>query len=64
MRSYKPEELFDPRGRLKEELRELAPKGEKRMGAIKFANGGGLRTELILRKLRNTQSRLAIVGRT
>ncbi|MBB3545185.1 MULTISPECIES: phosphoketolase family protein [unclassified Rhizobium] len=48
MRSYKPEELFDSRGRLKEELRELAPKGEKRMGAITFANGGRLRTELIL----------------
>ena len=33
MRSYRPEELFDERGRLIPELRELAPKGERRMGA-------------------------------
>ena len=33
MRSYRPEELFDEGGRLIPELRELAPKGERRMGA-------------------------------
>ena len=33
MRSYRPEELFDQGGRLIPELRELAPKGERRMGA-------------------------------
>ena len=33
MRSYRPEELFDETGRLIPELRELAPKGERRMGA-------------------------------
>src|SRR5438309_353960 len=33
MRSYKPEELFDAQGRLILELQELAPKGERRMGA-------------------------------
>ncbi len=40
MRSYKPEELFDASGKLIPELAELAPKGERRMGANPHANGG------------------------
>ena len=32
MRSHRPEELFDEGGRLIPELRELAPKGERRIG--------------------------------
>jgi xylulose-5-phosphate/fructose-6-phosphate phosphoketolase len=40
MRSYKPEELFDENGTLRAELAELAPKGERRMGANPHANGG------------------------
>lgn len=40
MRSYKPEELFDKAGRVLPELAELAPKGERRMGACPHANGG------------------------
>jgi xylulose-5-phosphate/fructose-6-phosphate phosphoketolase len=40
MKSYKPEELFDAEGRLMPELAELAPKGERRMGANPHANGG------------------------
>ena len=47
MRSYRPEELFDDRGRLRPELAELAPRGERRMGANPHANGG-----LLLRDLR------------
>ena len=46
MRSYYPEELFDDGGRLLPELRALAPNGDKRMGAIPYANGGRLRAEL------------------
>ena len=46
MRSYKPEELFDERGRLVPELAELAPKGDRRMGANPHANGGKLLREL------------------
>lgn len=46
MRSYHPEELFDEQGRLRPELRALAPQGEKRMGASPYANGGRLRREL------------------
>jgi xylulose-5-phosphate/fructose-6-phosphate phosphoketolase len=46
LRSYRPEELFDDQGRLKAELAELAPKGERRMGANPHANGGLLLQDL------------------
>ncbi len=46
MKSYKPEELFDEKGNLIPELLELAPKGEKRMGANPYANGGSLLHDL------------------
>jgi len=46
MKSYRPEELFDDRGRLMSELAELAPKGERRMGANPHANGGSLMRDL------------------
>jgi xylulose-5-phosphate/fructose-6-phosphate phosphoketolase len=39
LRSYRPEELFDEHGSLNPELAELAPKGERRMGANPHANG-------------------------
>jgi len=48
LRSYRPEELFDAQGKLKPELAELAPKGERRMGANPQANGGKLLHDLIL----------------
>ena len=48
MRSYDPQDLFDADGRLKPELRALAPEGERRMGANPHANGGRLRQELIV----------------
>ena len=41
MRSYRPEELFDPAGRLVAPLRALAPTGTRRMGANPHANGRG-----------------------
>src|SRR6476646_9450386 len=40
LKSYKPEELFDKSGKLISELAELAPQGERRMGANPHANGG------------------------
>src|SRR5690349_7010288 len=48
MKSYKPEELFDEKGALIPELAELAPKGERRMGANSNANGGLLLKDLHL----------------
>src|SRR5262249_20319342 len=38
MRSYKPEELFDSSGRLIPRLRDLSPKGGRRMGSNPHAN--------------------------
>jgi xylulose-5-phosphate/fructose-6-phosphate phosphoketolase len=46
MKSYRPQELFDDKGRLVEELRALAPKGRRRMSANPHANGGQLRRPL------------------
>ncbi|MEG4058639.1 MULTISPECIES: phosphoketolase family protein [unclassified Microcoleus] len=46
MKSYKPEELFDEKGKLIPELAELAPKGDRRMGANPHANGGLLLRDL------------------
>ncbi|HEY6293259.1 MAG TPA: phosphoketolase family protein [Terriglobia bacterium] len=53
MRSYKPEELFDRRGRLIPELKELAPAGTRRMSANPHANGGLLRKPLRLPDFRD-----------
>jgi len=53
MRSYDPDDLFDEDGRLKSELRALAPNGTKRMGATPFANGGLLRKKLIVPPIRD-----------
>ncbi len=57
MKSYKPEELFDEHGRLMPELAELAPKGERRMGANPNANGG-----ILLRDLRLPDFRVHAVN--
>ena len=48
MKSYRPEELFDDNGKLIEELSELAPKGERRMGSNPHANGGLLLKDLLV----------------
>ncbi|MBS1842067.1 MAG: phosphoketolase family protein [Acidobacteria bacterium] len=48
LRSYKPEELFDQQGRLSQELQDLAPKGDRRMGANPHANGGRLLRDLVM----------------
>ena len=47
LKSYHPEKLFTEEGRLIPELEELAPTGDRRMGANPHANGG-----LLLRDLR------------
>ena len=53
MKSYKPEELFDETGKLVSELAELAPKGDRRMGANPHANGGLLLKDLKLPDFRD-----------
>lgn len=56
MKSYKAEELFDEKGRLRAELADLAPKGDQRMGANPHANGG-----ILLRDLKMPDFRLHAV---
>ena len=53
MRSYRPEELFDERGTLIPELRDLPPAGDRRMSANPHANGGKLRKPLTLPDFRD-----------
>ena len=48
MKSYEPDKLFDADGRLVAELQQLAPRGDRRMGANPHANGGLLKRELKL----------------
>ncbi len=53
MKSYRPEELFDEAGKLIPELAELAPSGDRRMGANPHANGGLLLRDLQLPDFRD-----------
>ena len=48
LKSYHPEELFDSFGRLKDEIRKIIPKGNRRMGANPNTNGGMLLKSLKL----------------
>ncbi len=51
MKSYKPEELFDEKGAVKEDVLSFMPKGELRIGENPNANGGRIREDLKLPKL-------------
>ena len=62
MRSYCPEELFDRHGTLLEELADLAPIGEKRMGANPHANGGLLLRDLKMPDFQNHAIEVARPG--
>jgi xylulose-5-phosphate/fructose-6-phosphate phosphoketolase len=48
MRSYRPAELFDEGGALRQDIAALAPAGERRMSANPHANGGLLMRQLDL----------------
>ena len=62
LKSYHPEELFDGLGRLIPELKELAPKGNRRMGSNPHANGGHLRKDLILPDFRKYEFKIEYPG--
>ena len=53
LKSYKPEELFDENGTLKEVFKSVCPKGDKRMGSSLYTNGGYLRKDLIMPNFTN-----------
>lgn len=46
LQSYRPQELFDDEGKLRSELKALAPKGSRRMSASPHVNGGLIRKAL------------------
>ncbi|WP_034943218.1 phosphoketolase family protein [Erwinia oleae] len=64
LQSYRAEELFDEAGRLRPELKALAPQGEKRMGATPYANGGRLRKPLETPDIRRFAVNVAQPGET
>lgn len=62
LRGYKPEELFDEKGRLMPELQALAPTGQRRMGSNPHANGGSLRRPLRCPDFRDFAVSVALPG--
>ncbi|NDU85552.1 MAG: phosphoketolase family protein [Ferrovum sp.] len=62
LKSYHAEELFDAQGRLQPALSELAPKGERRMGANPHANGGMLLRDLIMPDFREYAANVPTPG--
>ncbi|KAF1295733.1 phosphoketolase [Enterococcus sp. JM4C] len=40
LKSYRPEELFDENGTIKDEVRAISPKGDRRMSTNPITNGG------------------------
>jgi xylulose-5-phosphate/fructose-6-phosphate phosphoketolase len=62
LKSYRPQELFDERGRLMPELRELAPTGTRRMGANPHANGGLLLRDLQMPDYREYAADVSVPG--
>jgi xylulose-5-phosphate/fructose-6-phosphate phosphoketolase len=62
LRSYEPETLFDPSGALLPELAELAPKGNRRMGANPHSNGGRLLVPLGVPDFRNYSIDVPVPG--
>ena len=62
LKSYRPQELFDQSGKLRAELAELAPKGERRMSANPHANGGLLIRDLSLPDFRSYAVKVAKPG--
>jgi xylulose-5-phosphate/fructose-6-phosphate phosphoketolase len=64
MRSYRPQELFTDAGGLRPELRELAPRGARRMSDNPHANGGVLLRDLRLPDFREYAVKIAQPGAT
>jgi xylulose-5-phosphate/fructose-6-phosphate phosphoketolase len=63
MRSYKSEELFDERGALRADLREIAPMGRLRMGMNAHANGGLLLKPLKVPNFRDFEVKIDVRGK-
>jgi xylulose-5-phosphate/fructose-6-phosphate phosphoketolase len=64
LRSYRPGELFDDNGLPVDAVRALAPKGDRRMGANRHANGGQLLRDLVLPDYRARAVEVPVPGAT
>jgi xylulose-5-phosphate/fructose-6-phosphate phosphoketolase len=64
MRSMHPEQVFDANGTLIPELKELTPKGQRRMGSNPHANGGVLRKDLRMPDFREYAAKVSKPGTT
>jgi len=64
LRGYRPEELFDDKGRLLPELKSLTPTGTRRMSANRIANGGLLRRPLDMPDFRDCAVKVEKPGAT
>ncbi|GAA0709254.1 phosphoketolase family protein [Dactylosporangium roseum] len=62
MRSYRPEELFDPGGAPRDEITDWLPTGTRRMGATPYANGGLLTRPLELPDFREYAVKVDMPG--
>jgi xylulose-5-phosphate/fructose-6-phosphate phosphoketolase len=64
LKSYRVDELFDEGGAFRPELAELAPKGDRRMGANPHANGGLLVRDLALPRFQDYAVKVEAPGKT
>ncbi|HSU82407.1 MAG TPA: phosphoketolase family protein, partial [Thermoanaerobaculia bacterium] len=64
MRGYRPQELFDERGRLRPEIAALAPQGDRRMSANPHTNGGAVLRNLRLPDFRDYAVKVDFPGAT
>ncbi len=53
LKSYHPEKIFNKDGSIKQEIKDLTPKGNRRLGANPHANGGLLLKDLRMPDFRN-----------
>lgn len=64
LRSYQPEHLFDASGKLRPELKALAPTRNRRMSANPHGNGGLLRKALRMPDYRNYAAKVEFPGQS
>ncbi|MBJ7291744.1 phosphoketolase family protein, partial [Williamsia sp.] len=62
--SYRPEEIFAEDGSIAPQIRELAPSGDKRLGATPHANGGRVLQPLTVRPLETYALEITSPGHT
>ena len=62
LKSYHTEELFDANYKLKPEIASILPKGDKRLGATPYANGGRLLKELKTPNLKDVELKFSRPG--